>query len=46
MKQSAMLAIASLLSVLFMTLHLADDIVRGFEKGGPSNLFAVPILVT
>ena len=46
MKQSVMLTIASLLSILFMTLHLADDIVRGFEPGGPSNLLAVPILVT
>ena len=25
--------------------HLADDIVRGFEKGGVSNLTAVPIVV-
>lgn len=46
MKQNLGLTVASLLSVLFMTLHLADDIVRGFEKGGPSNLLAVPILVT
>ena len=38
MKHSAMLTIASLLSVLFLTFHLADDIVRGFEKGGLSNL--------
>jgi hypothetical protein len=33
-----MLTIASLLSVLFLTFHLADDIVHGFEKGGLSNL--------
>lgn len=46
MKQSVILTIASMLSILFMTLHLADDIVRGFEEGGPSNLLAVPILVT
>ncbi len=45
MKQSAMLTIASVLSILLMTLHLADDIVRGFEEGGPANLLAVPILV-
>jgi hypothetical protein len=38
MKHSVMLTIASLLSVLFLTFHLADDIVRGFEKGGLSNL--------
>jgi hypothetical protein len=46
MKHNSLLTIASLLSVLLMTLHLADDIVRGMEKGGPSNLLAVPILVT
>jgi hypothetical protein len=40
-----MLTIASLLSLLFLTFHLADDIVRGFEKGGLSNLTAVPITV-
>jgi hypothetical protein len=45
MKQSVLLTITSLLSLLFLTLHLADDIVRGFEKGGPSNLLAVPIAV-
>jgi len=33
-----MLTIASLLLVLFLTFHLADDIVRGFEPGGLSNL--------
>lgn len=46
MKQSVMWTIASLSSILLMTLHLADDIVRGFEDGGLSNLLAVPILVT
>jgi hypothetical protein len=38
MKHSVMLTITSLLSVLFLTFHLTDDIVRGFEKGGLSNL--------
>src|SRR5215467_3950136 len=45
MKQNVTLTIASLLSILFMTFHLTDDIVRGFEKGGLSNLIAVPIFV-
>ena len=45
MKHNDMLTIASLLSVLFMTFHLADDIVRGMEPGGLSSLTAVPILV-
>ena len=45
MKQNLLLTIASLLSILFFTFHLTDDIVRGFEPGGFSNLTAVPILV-
>ena len=45
MNQNALLTISSLLTVLFITLHLADDIVRGFEKGGLTNLTAVPICV-
>ncbi len=45
MKQNALLTIASLLSILFLSFHLADDIVRGYEKGGLSNLIAVPIIV-
>ncbi|MGB9067205.1 MAG: hypothetical protein WCC21_01440 [Candidatus Acidiferrales bacterium] len=28
-----------------MSFHLADDIVRGFEKGGASDLIAVPVFV-
>ena len=38
MKHSVMLTTASLLSLLFLTFHLTDDIVRGFEPGGLSNL--------
>jgi hypothetical protein len=45
MKQNLLLTIATLLSVLFMTLHLADDIVRGMEPGGLSSLIIVPIVV-
>jgi hypothetical protein len=45
MKQNVMLTITSLLSILFFTFHLTDDIVRGIEKGGFSNLSAVPIFV-
>jgi len=45
MKPSVLLTIASLLSILFLTFHLSDDIIRGMEKGGLSNLIAVPILV-
>ena len=45
MKHNVTLTVASLLSILFFTFHLADDIVRGFERGGASNLTAVPIFV-
>jgi hypothetical protein len=43
MKHTTALTVASLLSILFFTLHVADDIVRGIEKGGLGNLPAVPI---
>ena len=45
MKHTVTLTIASLLSILFFTFHLADDIVRGFEPGTATNLSAVPIFV-
>ena len=45
MKQSFLWTLASVLSVLFFSVHVADDIVRGFEKGGLPNLMAVPIMV-
>jgi hypothetical protein len=45
LKRNDMLTVATLLSVLFMTLHLADDIVRGMEAGGLSSLIVVPIVV-
>ncbi|MGH9754935.1 MAG: hypothetical protein ACREA2_19325 [Blastocatellia bacterium] len=45
MKHNLTLTISSLLSILFFTFHLTDDIIRGFEKGGVSNLTAVPIFV-
>lgn len=45
MKHNIMLTIASLLSILLATFHLTDDIIRGMEKGGASNLVAVPLLV-
>lgn len=45
MKQHLLLTISSLLSILFTTFHLADDVVRGMEPGGLSTFIAVPILV-
>lgn len=44
MKQNLSLTIASLLSILLMTLHLADDVVRGFANGAGVILAGVPIL--
>ena len=45
MKQNVTLTIAALLSVLFMTLHMTDDIVRGIEPGTLFDLIVVPIVV-
>ena len=45
MKQNVTLTIASLLSILFMTLHMTDDIVRGMEPGTLFDLIVLPILV-
>lgn len=44
MKKSSLLSITSVLSVLFLSVHLACDIILGMEKGGPANLIALPIL--
>ena len=44
MKQNITLTIASLLSILFITLHTADDIVRGMEPGTLFDLIVLPIL--
>jgi hypothetical protein len=40
-----MLTIASLLLILFLTFHIADDIVFGYEPGGLSNL-VVTVLIS
>jgi hypothetical protein len=45
MKDKIVLTVFSLLSILFFTVHLAGDILRGFEKGGLSNLMAIPTAV-
>lgn len=45
MKQNVALTVASLLSILFVTFHTADDIVRGMEPGTLFDLIVVPILV-
>jgi hypothetical protein len=45
MKHNVMLTITSVLSILFFTFHVANDIVRGMEPGKLTNLTAVPIFV-
>jgi hypothetical protein len=48
MKQNLILTTASLLSILFMTLHLTSDTIHagvGTPEAGGSTLVAVPILV-
>lgn len=44
-KPNTLLTISSLLSILLMTVHFADDIVRGLSAPGPENAFAAAILV-
>lgn len=45
MKQSVMLTSASLFSILLFTVHLTDDIVRGFEPGGLANLIGGTLIM-
>ena len=48
MKENRMLVIASLLSIVFMTLHFTSDTINapvGTPEAGGSTLIAVPILV-
>lgn len=45
MKHTVTLTITSLLTILFTTFHLTDDIVRGMSPGGLSNLPVVLVLV-
>ena len=45
MKQSVMLTITSLLSILFVTFHLADDILFGMASPRLANLYALLFLV-
>lgn len=45
MKDSPILTITSLLSILLFTFHMTDDVVRGFEPGGFKNVNAILIAV-
>ena len=43
MKNSTMLTITSLLTILFLTFHLSDEIARGMEPGRRNMV--IPVLV-
>ncbi len=45
MKQTALLTTTSLLSILLLTLHITDDIVRGISKAEPSNTALIVLVV-
>jgi len=45
MQRDPALASSSLLSVLLMTIHLADDIVRGMSPGGMVNVVGLALFV-
>ena len=40
-----MLVVTSLLSIVLLSLHIAEDIVLGFSGGGLTNLLGIAILV-
>ena len=43
-RPNVLLTSASLLSILFASFHLSDDVVRGFEPGGFKNVNGILIL--
>jgi hypothetical protein len=45
MKDNVILVVTSLLSLLLLTLHITDDIVRGISKAEPSNTALVVLVV-
>ena len=45
MKHSTLLSVASLLSLLLLTIHITDDIVRGISKAESSNIALVVLAV-
>jgi hypothetical protein len=45
LKRNVTLTITSLLSIIFFTFHLSDDIVRGMEPGGVKNIIGVLMMV-
>ncbi len=45
MKQNAILVVTSVLSILLLTLHITDDIVRGISKAEPSNIALLVLVI-
>jgi hypothetical protein len=45
MKQNAILVVTSLLSILLLTLHITDDIVRGISSAESSNTALIVLVV-
>ena len=45
MKQDDLLSVTSILSVLLLALHISQDIVFGFDRGGLNQLVGVAILL-
>jgi hypothetical protein len=45
MKPNAVLVVTSLLSIVLLTLHITDDIVRGISKAEPSKTALVVLVV-
>src|SRR2546430_17453393 len=45
MKHNVTLTITSLLSILLLTLHVTDDIVRGISEAEPSNIALLVLAV-
>ena len=44
MNNTITLTVTALITILLSTFHLADDVVRGFEPGGPANYTGVMIV--
>jgi len=44
MKPNVLLVVTSLVSILLMSFHVAQDIVLGFAGGGLSNLIGIGVL--
>ena len=45
MKEDAILVVTSLLSILLLTLHITDDIVRGISEAESSNTALIVLVI-